>query len=229
MSTKYNRIKRLIDLLAEFEETNPGSGLAEFGSWLNCRQVSMELPEEPAKGVSGEVASHMTFYKEMPVQRQFLTLLSRASRFIDFYLKKAFEDISLDSKLEFQFLITIKEMGNPRKTDVIHFNLTEVSTGVEIIKRLKRKGFITEVTDNGDRRIRRVELTESGKNIIVKALEKLEKLDDLAYGFGDIEYWQKFISGLTRFNDYHNELYHEKRNSDLDSLLADIRNMSINF
>jgi DNA-binding MarR family transcriptional regulator len=155
----------------------------------------------------------------MPEARQFLTMLSRATRFIDFYIKKAFEGIEISSIVEFQFLISVMEMKNPPKTDVIYFNLVEVSTGVETLKRLVKKGFLKENADTEDKRVKRVELTPDGYRVLKEALGKFQQLDQLVQGFGAEEGWKSFIPALLRFNELHNEIYYQNRGRNFDQLM----------
>ena len=138
---KYIKIQELINRWGEFEQKTGSEDMADFGRWLSCNSpAKMEEQPKEQSALSEEAESHIDFYKKMPKGRQFLTLLSRASRFLDFYIKKAFEGTEISSRLEFQFLISIHEMKNPRKTDVIYFNLVELSTGVEVLKRMQKSG-----------------------------------------------------------------------------------------
>ncbi|MFW5687787.1 MAG: MarR family winged helix-turn-helix transcriptional regulator [Bacteroidota bacterium] len=218
---KYNKIKELIDFWSEFEQKTGSHDLADFGRWLSC--ASQEGKKNALKGkeiLSTETDDHMAFYKQMSSGRQFLTLLSRASRFVDFYMKKAFEELEITSRLEFQFLVSIKEMKNPRKTDVIYFNLVEISTGVETLKRLQKGGMVLDFPDESDKRIKRLKLTEKGEMVLSAALEKFELLDQLVQSFGKDESWQAFIPSLTWFNDFHNEIYFRHKDRPFNDLMA---------
>jgi DNA-binding MarR family transcriptional regulator len=222
MKSKYEKIQSLIELWSEFEQKCQSGDLKDFGRWLSC------LPEEqPSKkddsndqDLSDESSGHLTFYHRMPESRQFLTLLSRSARFIDFYIKKAFEGLEITSRLEFQFLISIKEMHNPRKTDIIYFNLVEISTGVETLNRLARNKLIREIPDPADKRIKRVSLTSKGDELVNKALKKFDVLDNLTRSFGSDESWRSFIPSLTWFNDFHNEIYMKSRTLNFDDLAS---------
>ncbi|NJM16967.1 MAG: hypothetical protein HC896_17750 [Bacteroidales bacterium] len=87
MNDKYIEIKELIALYGQFESMFPGETLQGFGKWLHNKE-SLTGPGLLGKGNLGEVSVHTEFYKKMPVERQFLTLISRSARFIDFYMKK---------------------------------------------------------------------------------------------------------------------------------------------
>lgn len=212
----YNKITQLISRWSEFEYKTGSSDMADFGRWLSCHAEKRKA--EPA-GVSSEAAGHLTFYKKMPPARQFLTLLSRGARFLDFYLKKAFEGLEISSRLEFQFLVSIHEMKNPKKTDVIYFNLVEISTGVETLKRMQKNGLVTDFSDPTDKRTKRLTLTAKGNEVLSAALKKFRFLDQLVNSFGSDDSWQAFIPSLMWFNDFHNEVYHKHKEKSFDQLM----------
>lgn len=205
-----NRISELLKNYELFLIDQPAGSFGDFGKWLSCRHVDIENSKIETN-TTDEVSSHTEFYKQMPAERQFLTLISRASRFIDFYIRKALDDTELNSRLEFQFLISIKEMGEPRKTDVIYFNLSEISTGVETLKRLQNRGLIKDYADKDDKRIRRLILTKKGGKVIDEALKKFDVLDNLTKSFGTEQDWKSFIPVLVQFNDLHNGFYQSNR------------------
>lgn len=216
---KYKKIQELIARLDEFEQKTGSEDLADFGRWLTCAAQSEHSDRQPAT-ISAETTDHMTFYKQMSHPRQFLTLLSRSSRFLDFYIKKAFEGLEIGSRLEFQFLISIHEMKNPRKTDVIYFNLVELSTGVESLKRMQKQGLIKDFPDATDKRTKRLSLTSKGHQVLMSALEKFKDLDELVHSFGADGSWQAFIPSLMWFNDFHNEVYHKHKDKSFEQLMS---------
>jgi len=214
----YEKITRLIFRWSEFEHKTGSSEMADFGRWLSCNGGDEQFNTLSA-GLSPETDNHLTFYKQMPPARQFLTLLSRASKFMDFYMKKAFEGLEITSRLEFQFLVSIHEMKNPRKTDVIYFNLVELSTGVESLKRLQKNGLLKEIPDKADKRIKRLSLTPEGNIVLMAALEKFHLLDELVNSFGSDGSWQTFIPSLMWFNDFHNEVHHRHKEKSFEQLM----------
>ena len=219
----FNRIHELIKNYELFLLDHPNGDFSGFGQWLSCKYADSDA-DTHQPSLTTEVSDHQEFYKQMPIERQFLTLLSRASRFIDFYIRKALEDTKVNSRLEFQFLISIKEMGEPRKTDVIYFNITEISTGVETLKRLQNRGLIQDFADKNDKRIRRLELTKTGKEVVEEALRKFNVLDKLAMAFGTENDWKNFIPSLMQFNEIHNNFYQSNRQKGFNEFANDIKN-----
>lgn len=217
---KYKKIQQLISLWAEFESKTGCEDFPDFGRWLYAHhRNNNEQDETKTFEISNEASNHLYFYKKMHDGRQFLTLISRSSRFIDFYIKKALEGLSIGSRLEFQFLVSIFEMQNPRKTDVIHFNLVELSTGVETLKRMQKNGLVSDMPDPEDKRTKRLQLTEKGENTLSQAMEKFGLLDQLAHSFGKDGLWKGFIPSLIWFNDFHNEIYHKHRDKSFHELI----------
>ncbi|MFN3557026.1 MAG: winged helix DNA-binding protein, partial [Bacteroidales bacterium] len=108
----------------------------------------------------------------------------------------------------------------PRKTDVIYFNLVELSTGVETLKRLQKSGLIRDFSDESDKRIKRLALTPEGSKVLTAALKKFKRLDDLANSFGSDGSWQEFIPSLMWFNDFHNEVYHKHKDKPFEQLMG---------
>jgi DNA-binding MarR family transcriptional regulator len=220
MKRKYHKIQELIELWSEFEENHSKTSFLDFGNWLTSVKQDKQTIEDCSElDLLEESSDHVFFYKQMRAERQFLTLLSRAARFIDFYIQKAFEELPIKSRLEFQFLISVHEMNNPRKTDIINFNLVEISTGVETLKRLQKKGLIEDGSDENDRRVKRITLTTFGEKTVISALKRFDDLDKLVHTFDKENSWKSFIPVLMKFNDHHTNMYRENKEESFDTLL----------
>lgn len=224
MVNKYQQIQNLIGLWNEYEETEASPTFSDFGKWLTIMEKKNESVNECDDSTILEgKRHHVFFYKKMPLQRQFLTLLSRGARFIDFYMRKAFQNLEIQSRLEFQFLISIRGMDNPRKTDIIYFNLVEISTGVETLKRLQNRGLVEDFNDESDKRVKRIRLTSVGETAVDKALKKFNDLDNIANTFGKEDNLKAFIPALMAFNDYHTQIYHRSKDKPFEELLLEMK------
>ena len=60
-------------------------------------------------------------------------------------------------------LATIHPEKNPKKTEVIYANLFELSSGTDMLNRMKKRGLIKEYDDQVDKRSKRIELTPKGE------------------------------------------------------------------
>jgi len=217
MPNNYSNIKELIELWEEYENSKHSISLKDFGLWLSDKKDKEDSAKEQNK-VSKEVKAHFDFHNKLPLQKQFITLISRAGRFIDFYMKKAFEDLPIKSGHEFQFLITVNEMKNPRKTDLINIGITELSTGLETIKRMISAGLLEDTTDKNDKRVKRLQITKKGTNVLTKAIDKFQYLDKMIDTFNDHDK-VRFLPSLIGFNDYHNSVFMKYKHKNFNELI----------
>jgi DNA-binding MarR family transcriptional regulator len=72
-------------------------------------------------------------------------------------------------------LLTIKQQKNPRKTEVIHDNLFEPSSGTDMLTRLRKRGLVKEYDDTVDRRSKRLVITAKGEKVIEAGTKMLYK------------------------------------------------------
>src|SRR6202022_4300542 len=77
---------------------------------------------------------------------------------------------------EFGMLLTIQQEKNPRKTDIIYANLFELSSGTDMLNRLKKRNLIKEYDDEDDKRSKRIELTPAGEKAIELATMRMRKV-----------------------------------------------------
>jgi DNA-binding MarR family transcriptional regulator len=71
--------------------------------------------------------------------------------------------------------MTLRQEKNPRKTEVIYANLFELSSGTDMLNRLKKRNLIREYNDKEDKRSKRIELTAKGEKVAEQCIERIEK------------------------------------------------------
>ena len=72
------------------------------------------------------------------------------------------------SFMDFQFLFILNEHGNMTKSQLISANNMEMSSGIEVINRLKRSVWIKETENPEDRRSKLIYATDDGKDVLDK-------------------------------------------------------------
>ena len=82
------------------------------------------------------------------------------------YANLALEGTGVNQIEEFGILITIKQEKKPKKTEVIYANLFELSSGTDMLNRMKKRGLIKETDDLEDKRSKRLELTAKGEKAV---------------------------------------------------------------
>lgn len=100
------------------------------------------------------------------------------------------------SFMDFQFLFVLSEHGDMTKSQLISANHMEMSSGIEVINRLKRAGWIEEKDNPVDRRSKLINSSDNGKAV----------LDDYRN------------SGLNIYKSYSEELEEREKSSVLKSL-----------
>lgn len=143
---------------------------------------------------------------------QFLSalLIFRLSKFIKIYTKELLHNSNLSSIDEFSFLAMIDQMKNPSKKDLCKINLTEFTTGMDIIKRLENKGYAEEITDKNDKRTKRMKITNIGKEILNSTYNKLRNLNIDILGNLNQDERQIIIKLLKSLDLYHTEFLKNK-------------------
>ncbi len=150
-----NKTIELVNLWGEFEENHPNGSIDDF-----CRHY---LARQEQKKISGTLVGGV-----VPSLNEALLLkiIGRISKLNMNYANLALKGTDLNQIEEFGILLTIKKEKNPRKTEVIYANLFELSSGTDMLNRLKTRELITEYDDSEDKRSKRIELTEKGEKVI---------------------------------------------------------------
>lgn len=129
-------------------------------------------------------------------------LITRLFRILQFLSKPDIKRLGFKD-MEFGVLVQITLMDRPNKKELCKEMLIENSTGVEITKRLAKKGFLREETDPDDRRSARLSITEKGKRLLLQGYEKLAAIhQDFLEDFTEEEK-QQLVRLLSKINQYH--------------------------
>lgn len=160
-----NKTVELVNQWGAFEQKHPDGSIEDF-----CRYLLIHRRETEQKHplVGGVVPWH--------ADGLLLKIIGRIHKLNSFYANIALKGTGLNQIEEFGLLITIRQEKNPRKTEVIYSNLFELSSGTDMLNRLKKRGFITEYADKEDKRSKRLKLTASGEATIEKATVKVSKM-----------------------------------------------------
>jgi len=123
-------------------------------------------------------------------------------------------------------LYSVDVLGQVRKTDVIHLQLVEFTTGMDIIKRLINQGFLEELPNASDKRTRLLAITENGKTLLKNATKKINEEIEMFLSSIDENKWKKIIPVLEEIHDFHNEVYlkyNDKTDAELINLVASLK------
>ncbi|MBS1689676.1 MAG: winged helix DNA-binding protein [Bacteroidetes bacterium] len=149
-----NRTIELVNLWGAFEKKYPDGTIDDF-----CRHHLAQKKEKKLTSplVGGVVPGF--------VDGLLLKIIGRISKLNMAYANMALKGTGLNQIEEFGLLMTIRQEKNPKKTEVIYANLFELSSGTDMLNRMKKRGLIKEYSDLEDKRSKRLELTSKGEKV----------------------------------------------------------------
>ncbi len=159
-----NKTVKLVNEWGDFEAKHPGANIDDF-----CRHYLASHQKKQVKGpLTGGVVPPTS-------DGLLLKLIGRIHKLNMGYANSALEGTGLNQVEEFGMMLTIQQEKNPRKTDIIYANLFELSSGTDMLNRLKKRGLIKEYDDKDDKRSKRIELTPAGEKAIELCMMRIKK------------------------------------------------------
>ena len=205
-----NKAVELVRLWGEFEQQYPEGTLEEFYRY--------QLAEKPKKkeyvtDIEGKLIPDMA--------GNLIILLRRIGKFHMFYSNKALKRTGLNQVEEFGLLVTIFNMGSPIKSETIQSNIMELSSGSNMLIRLKKKGFVNEFSDSEDKRVKRLKLTVKGEQVVRNAVVLVQRVARLLVDGMTEEEMQNCIQLLKPIDVRISHLYHKQKNKPFEEIFAE--------
>jgi DNA-binding MarR family transcriptional regulator len=160
-----NKTIKLVNEWGNFEAKHPDANIDDF-----CRHYLASHQKPKVKGpLTGGVVPPTS-------EGLLLKLMGRIHKLNMSYANNALEGTGLNQVEEFGMMLTIQQEKNPRKTDIIYANLFELSSGTDMLNRLKKRHLIKEYDDQDDKRSKRIELTPAGEKAIELCMIQMRKV-----------------------------------------------------
>lgn len=205
-----NKTVELVNRWHVYQQKHPNATLTDF-----FRYSLTEEEQRPA--LKGE-----DLYSKMPPDARLSRCIGRVYRFQSMYARKALSELDFKNLDDFLYLNTISRMGNPKKSEVIYENISEFSSGTEIIKRLIRLGLVKESEDTEDRRSKRLIVTPKGKKILMKCYEKMHEVSSMALSCLSRDDKELMFSLLLPVDILHTNLHEKIRNKNISEIKQEI-------
>lgn len=158
-----NKTVELVNQWGQYEQQFPKGNIEDF-----CRHYLAHQQQNKTDGVLvGGVVPSL-------IDGLLLKIIGRISKLNMAYANMALKGTELNQIEEFGILQTIRKEKNPKKTEVIYGNLFELSSGTDMLNRMKKRGLIKEYADDEDKRSKRIELTPKGEKAAQVGLSKIE-------------------------------------------------------
>ncbi|MEZ4771702.1 MAG: winged helix DNA-binding protein [Bacteroidia bacterium] len=215
MAQNYSLLKELLNLLETYENETDGRevSMVSFSVWLN-KHLSYPSPglvmQEKREGMENIVDEQAETVMTM--------LISYLYRYAKNYSKKALEGTPLSTIDEFTFLATLSYRGSLTKTELINLHLLEITSGIEVIKRLTKAGLMESFSDQNDKRSKRMKLTPQGKKVLNDVMEKMDGVAHIVAGNLSGEERNQLLPLLHKLNDFHAVIHHQDRKSELKEI-----------
>jgi DNA-binding MarR family transcriptional regulator len=152
-----NKTVELVALWGDYEARHPDCTIEDFFR----HQLSIPAKEEKQTVPSWQL--------HPGINGKLMILIRRIAKYHMVYSNKALEGTELDQIEEFGILVTIYNEVNPIKSEAIYNNIIELSSGTNMLNRLKKRGLIAEHDDIDDKRVKRLKLTDKGLETLDKA------------------------------------------------------------
>jgi DNA-binding MarR family transcriptional regulator len=201
-----NKAVELVKLWGAYEEQHPEASIEDF-----CRfQLSVSLKAEKQGAPEWQLVPD--------INGQLVILIRKIGKFHIMYSNKALEGTGLDQIEEFGILVIIFNKKNPIKSEVIYDNLLELSSGTNMLIRLKKRGLITEYSDKEDKRVKRLKLTLKGEETLVKAKALVLKVAGMMVNSLTEDDKQLCIQLLNPINARFSNIFQKQKNKSFDEV-----------
>jgi DNA-binding MarR family transcriptional regulator len=203
---KGNKTVELVKLWGVYEEKYPNATIEDF-----CRhQLAANVKVEKFGSPKGELRPD--------INGRLLILLRRIGKFHIVYSNKALEGTGLDQMEEFGILVTIFNQKNPIKSEAIYNNIMELSSGTNMLIRMKKRGLVNEYADQEDKRVKRLKLTEKGVATLLQAKDKVLKVAHMMVHDLTDDDKQLCMQLLNPVNDRFTGMYQKQKNKSFDEI-----------
>jgi DNA-binding MarR family transcriptional regulator len=201
-----NKTALLVAQWATYEEQHPEASLEDFFRYRLAEKPRSFSGKEPAGKLLPDLNGRLVI------------LLRRIGKFHIAYSNIALEGTGLDQMEEFGILVTIFNKGNPIKSETIYNNIMELSSGSNMLSRMKKRGLVREYDDREDKRQTRLELTPKGKKAVMQAKDRVMKMAGMmvhTLSDADKELCIQLLSPIDR---KFSGLFQKQKNKDFETI-----------
>lgn len=221
MAQSFELLEQLMPLIKEYAQSETESDVKGFVDFLHSRTLppSEHLLVPPSSEHSAIEVMHR---EDGPYAAEAAIAfhLSRLNRYAKYYIKDALKNSSLVNGDDFGFLASVIEKRTISKSDLITYAVFEVSSGIEVIKRLVRNGLISEQVSAEDRRVKMLAPTEKGMAVFFESLEQMKKVGGIVSAKLQPGEKSQLAETLKKLDHFHENIYNTSDTYDIETILA---------
>lgn len=156
-----NKTVELVCLWGAFEENHPNAGIEDFCRYVMAHKANTGMDGSPAKA---------------DAEGLLLRTLGRITKMTMIFSANALKGSGVNRIEEAGLLLYVDALKNPKKSEAIYNNLLELSSGVDMMNRLIKRGLLKEFPDEEDRRTKRMRITSKGAKAVEKCKRQLKRM-----------------------------------------------------
>lgn len=211
---EFGLIKDIIQLAEDFDNQNINqtysSNLEGFKNWIIDENFNNDnsIVEEPIWEGKENGRSAESIIS---------TLFVHVNRYAKTYSKSAIANSDFHTQEEFSYLINLKAFGSMTKMELIKKNIQDKSSGILIINRLIKQGWIEQTNSEIDRRSKLLRITDNGKSALENQMGKIRNASQIVAGNLNQSEKMNLIQILTKLDNFHKPIF--LKNIDSQELL----------
>ena len=222
--TPFELILGLVSKVREFQQSKSGTQMSieSFAIWLNQQVlIGEEKDRRTPRSLKKELLKKekSSEFTTSPINVQLTLLLYMLSKHFKLYSRKVLHDTDLVSMDGHTFLASLSHTESMTKMELIRAHYMETPSGIEVIKRLLKKGFIEEFDDPNDRRAKRIKITKKGVEEFQATFSDIRKVIEIMAGNLSDRQRINLVGLLDDLNDHHNGWHEKAKKYSLDELL----------
>lgn len=203
-----SHLRTIIDQLEAYEKLQGKDDMPSFVLWLFEQYFGEHIPPEQA-----DIEFHGSINDQLAYSIG--TLFKHAKH----YIKTALKNTALKNDADFAYLASLHNYPDLKKSELIELNLQEFSSGMEVIRRLIKQGFMEDYDDPNDGRSKRVKITKAGKKEFQTALENMQNVSKIIGGPLSNQEKAKLLGPLNILLSFHRPIWKEERGDDLNDII----------
>lgn len=198
----YLFIQSLLEKAKDFRKSGGAPNLSDFSAWLNeeitHQEVSLPFlfPGESVESASSKYIIYLYRYAKG-------------------YGKKLLKDTPLSSIDDVPYLLMLLFSGPSTKMELIHANVHEKTTGMEILNRLLRLGLVEQQFNPDDKRSRKLSISPEGQKLTLQLMSGMDTLSAIVSGNLQTRERINLLKMLHKLNDFHLQVHQDAKEKSL--------------
>lgn len=203
-------IKDVIQLVEDFDSDNKeqiySSDIEGFKNWITDEKISNDHHKDDEPSWDGKENGRSP-------ESVISTLFVHLNRYAKTYSKSAIADSDFHTQDEFSYLINLQAYGSMTKMELIKKNIQDKSSGMMIINRLIKQGWIEQSDSDSDKRAKVLRITENGKLALENQMDKIRKASNIVSGNLNHSEKMELIRILDKLDKFHQPIFSKNTES----------------